>query len=91
MRLFRRSLNSRMGCAAVARRLQHFLDGELDEARTAEIAAHLQECVRCGLDADVYEHIKASLARRGPDRIDDPALERLRDFADHLLESEGAP
>ncbi|MFM7537794.1 MAG: zf-HC2 domain-containing protein [Acidimicrobiales bacterium] len=91
MRLFRRSSSRRLGCAAVARRLQQYLDGELDEAPSAEITAHLQECLRCGLEADVYQHIKASLARRGPGRLDDPALARLHDFAEHLLAGEGAP
>ncbi len=91
MKLFRRDHVRAMSCMAVGRRLQHYLDGELDDARTARIAAHLEQCLRCGLEADAYEHIKTSLAQRGPDRPDDPALERLRAFADHLADSEASP
>ncbi len=90
MRLFRRA-GGPMSCAAVGRRLQQFLDGELDDARSAAIAAHLEDCARCGLEATVYEHIKASLAQQGADRLDDPTLQRLRHFADRLAQGEAGP
>lgn len=72
-------------CAQVGRRLQQFLDGELDDERAAAIHEHLEQCLQCGLEADAFEHIKASLAARGPATAEDPALPRLRRFAEALV------
>ena len=38
-------------------------DGELDDGADL-VAAHLEECRRCGLEESIYSDIKASLARR---------------------------
>jgi anti-sigma factor RsiW len=91
MRLFRRHANTPMDCHQVGRLLQRYLDGELDELRTRRLAAHLEDCRRCGLEADTYEQIKVSLAqRRAHDRPLD-ALERLNDFAYQLVRGGGSP
>jgi anti-sigma factor (TIGR02949 family) len=78
-----------MSCAEVGRLLQQYLDHELDDDRDARLAAHLEECRRCGLEAEAYERIKAALALRGPTAEDDPALRRLRSFAERLASGEG--
>jgi anti-sigma factor RsiW len=65
---------------AVAKVLQSFLDGELDEDVARRVAAHLNLCRRCGMKADTYRAIKASLARRGPG-WDDLTRRRLEEFA----------
>jgi anti-sigma factor RsiW len=78
-----------MSCDEVGRRLQHHLDGVLDEPRTQRLLAHLEECRRCGLEAETYERIKRSLAeRRSP--LPPDTLERLREFGAQLAGGDGA-
>ena len=73
-------------CFEVARALQSFLDGDTDDITTAQIARHLEDCRRCGLEARTYREIKAALARRIP-MVDELAFERLRAFAIRIVES----
>ena len=61
-----------LSCHEVARTLQAYLDDESDPALRARMAEHLDECVRCGLEADVYRRIKSSLA--GHQRPLDPEM-----------------
>jgi hypothetical protein len=78
-----------LSCAEVGRLLQRFLDDELaGEHEVAALIAHLDECARCGLEADTYRRIKRALEER---RIDVPAesVARLREFGHHL--GEGRP
>lgn len=74
---------TRMNCREVARRIQTYLDGELDEARRSALQAHLDACVDCGLEADVFDSIKKDLAAASPPR-DDAAIARLRSFTDGI-------
>ncbi len=78
----------RMRCHRAARHLQAYLDGEADAAAAAAVAAHLEECRRCGLEASTYAAIKAAVALRqdtGPAPAVDPAvLARLDRFAHDL-------
>jgi anti-sigma factor RsiW len=75
-------------CHRLGRWLQHYLDGELDAATTAEVRRHLETCVRCGLEVDTYARITTALREAGGDAPaligDEVALERLRRFADEL-------
>ena len=89
-RMGRRSRNRPMDCHQVGSMLQHYLDGELDEDRAARITAHLEECRRCGLEADAYEQIKASLGGRRP-AVPADSLERLRAFGRGLVEGTEHP
>ncbi len=77
---FRTRNEARIGCVAVTRVLQAYLDGEVDEATARRVAAHLDVCRRCGMKADTYLAIKASLARRGVD-WDELTRRRLEEFA----------
>lgn len=74
----------RLNCMQVARVLQRYLDGETDEVTARRVAAHLEDCRRCGLEAAVYRELKQSLARR--EMPDEQALARLRDFGAYLLQ-----
>ncbi|UQA97058.1 anti-sigma factor family protein [Streptomyces halobius] len=78
----------RMNCMQVARVLQAYLDGESDEVTARRVAAHLEDCRRCGLQARTYREIKEALARR--ERPDEDAVARLRGFGESLLRG-GAP
>jgi anti-sigma factor RsiW len=72
-----------MTCTEVGKLLQRYLDGHLDPPRGERLSAHLEDCRRCGLEADTYERIKLSL---GGDAFPVPAdsLARLREFGDRL-------
>lgn len=73
-----------LSCPEVGRLLQRYLDDELADAdEESALAAHLEECRRCGLEAETYRKIKAALAdRRTP--VPDEAVERLRNFGHQL-------
>ncbi len=70
-------------CQDVARMLQSFLDREVDEGSAERVAAHLEMCRHCGLEADVYREIKASLSRSTP-TVSELTLRRLRHFGEEL-------
>jgi anti-sigma factor RsiW len=82
--LRRRSPAGPLTCRQTGRILQAYLDGELDELSTKQVAEHLSVCRRCGLELAVYEQIKASLKRSSRGTDDDIAFRRLRLFADQL-------
>ncbi|MGH9114482.1 MAG: zf-HC2 domain-containing protein [Acidimicrobiales bacterium] len=82
MRLWRKA-GSRVRCLATMRVLQSYLDGALDEVSARRVAAHLEDCRRCGLEADLYHEIKASLHEQGHP-VDPRAIERLRHFGEQL-------
>ncbi len=70
-------------CVQVARTLQRYLDGDLDDHTRGKVARHLAVCRRCGLDEQAYREIKDALARRGGELPDAP-IDRLRAFAGKL-------
>ncbi len=72
-----------MNCLQVARVLQSYLDGETDDVTARRVAAHLEDCRRCGLEASVYREIHNALARRA--EPDGGAVDRLRAFGASLL------
>lgn len=76
--LFRSSARP-MTCGEVGEWLQHYLDGELDDRRSERLAAHLEDCRRCGLEVDTYQRIKDSLAAHQPS-VPADSLARLREF-----------
>jgi anti-sigma factor RsiW len=69
----------------VAALVQSYLDDVTDEATARRVAAHLEDCRRCGLEAEVYRGIKQSLARSGA--VGPQEVARLRSFADRLVSS----
>lgn len=81
-RLFRRS-GVPLACEQVAEVLQQYLDDQTGDELARRISAHLDDCRRCGLEADTYRRIKQTLAsQRGS--VPDDSLERLRDFGARL-------
>lgn len=69
----------KLNCREVALRLQTYLDGELDEERCQAFKAHLDACVDCGLEAEVFSSLKSDIS--GCANTDEDALARLRKFA----------
>lgn len=78
----------RLMCPEVRRTLQRYLDGEVDEHWAARVRAHLDDCRRCGLEADTYQALKGNLEARGPE-VPDELVGRLRDFAEGLVAGRG--
>lgn len=70
---------ARIGCMRVARVLQAYLDGEIDEVAARRVSGHLDVCRRCGMKAATYRAIKDSIARSGS--LDDLSRHRLEEFA----------
>lgn len=91
MSLFRRVViaDRPLSCRQVGKILQSFLDSELDEISTDKVAEHLEDCRRCGMAADEYLEIKASLGRGAPVALEE-SLGRLVEFARRLTEDEGS-
>lgn len=74
--------NAPANCREVAIYLHAYLDGELDDRAVARVAAHLEVCRRCGLEATTYHALKRALVRRSAPPPD--ALSRLHHFAEQL-------
>ncbi len=70
-------------CAEVARVLQSYLDGHVDDLTARHVSRHLEHCRRCGLEAETYQAIKDALSRRGRE-VDPETLKRLRAFGARL-------
>lgn len=84
----KRRLPSRR-CLHVRRVVQTYLDGELDEQTASVVAEHLDECRRCGMEADTYRAITAAIARSAT-RAQPAAVERLRRLGEELARGAGS-
>lgn len=73
----------RLGCRQVRRTLQAFLDGEVEPRRAELVAAHLESCARCQVEAEVFEQVIASIRRLRPD-LDLAAYTRLVETCEQL-------
>ena len=74
-------------CHEVGEILQQYLDGHIDADRAGRIEIHLEECRRCGLEAETYERIKATLAAQRHE-IPQESVDRLRAFGEQLARGE---
>lgn len=78
--------DEQLHCADVARLLQPYLDQEVPDAGVVTaIESHLEDCRRCGLEADTYESIRRALQARRP-ALDPDSLDRLRAFGAQLAD-----
>lgn len=73
-----------MTCPEVGRLLQRFLDDELN-GDGEMLSEHLDQCRRCGLEADTYRKIKLALVSRRA-LVPQDSIERLRAFGDELAD-----
>lgn len=83
---YRRS-SSEASCREVGRALQSYLDGDVEEGFAAKISDHLEDCRRCGLEAEVYTRIKETLGTNRTD-VDADTISRLREFGSSLAEAD---
>lgn len=92
MKILGRLIGTRtqMSCHQVGQVLQTYLDNELDDDAARKVAAHLEDCRRCGLEAETYEALKASLQRGSAGLADEPVA-RLREFGERLARGELDP
>ena len=79
--------NQSMSCHQVGAVLQEYLDGDIDAERAQRIEEHLDECRRCGLEAETYERIKSTLATQRPE-VPEESVQRLREFGERLARGE---
>jgi anti-sigma factor RsiW len=86
-KLFGRTPPDGMSCHQVGEVLQEYLDGHIDAERALRIEAHLDECLRCGMEAETYERIKSTLAAQRP-QVPAESVERLREFGQRLARGE---
>jgi len=78
---------ARLGCRQVRRVLQSFLDGEVDPLEGELVAAHLESCSRCHVEAEIQQLVIAALRRLRPD-LNLAAYTRLVEAAETLAASE---
>lgn len=90
MKLLGRTPPGGLDCHEVGERLQHYLDGHIDADLSRRIEEHLEECRRCGMEAETYERIKASLAAHRPE-VPQESVERLRAFGESLMRGDDPP
>lgn len=83
MRILWRRRSQLISCAEVGAVLQAYLDDETDQLVTRRVAEHLEDCLRCGMEADAYRHIKEALGRCTPE-LDPASVARLRAFGEQL-------
>ena len=60
-------MSERLGCRQVRRILQSFLDGELGEHDVELVAAHLESCTRCRVEADTFSRVIDAVRELRPD------------------------
>jgi anti-sigma factor RsiW len=88
MKLLGRTPPGGMDCHQVGEVLQRYLDGEIDVDRARRIEEHLEECRRCGMEAETYERIKATFAAHRP-AVPADSVARLREFGERLSRGDG--
>lgn len=79
------STENRLSCREDMRVLQAFLDDEITSERAELVAAHLDSCTRCGVEADMLERVIATIRALRPD-LDLAAYSRLVEAVDALTD-----
>ena len=87
MKLVGRTPPGGMSCHQVGEVLQQYLDGQIDPERAGRIDSHRDECRRCGMEAEIYERIKTTLAEQRPE-VSAESVDRLREFGQRLARGE---
>lgn len=80
----------RLSCHEVGEVLQTWLDDELDVTAARRVAAHLEDCRRCGLEAETYRALKVAL-HEIPLSLPNEPVARLRTFGERLTRGDLGP
>ena len=75
----------KVNCTEVGRRLQTYLDGELEDDWRERVQDHLEDCKYCGLEEEAFTAIKMDLSTLTAP-AESEALARLRDFSARIAE-----
>jgi mycothiol system anti-sigma-R factor len=70
-------------CEDAVHRLYHFLDGELDDARRADIKRHLDECLPCLEAFDFEAELRIVIAQRCRDEVPEGLRDRIAQAIQH--------
>lgn len=77
-------------CKRVGKLLQSYIDGEVDIDQIELISNHLETCLKCGMNYEIYSDIKHALQlghfKNGALHEDALALQRLKRFVSTLDE-----
>ena len=86
-----RSSSTEPDCHEVATVLQSYLDGELAAQDADRVAAHLEHCHHCDIEATTIRRVIEAIRRQGPE-LDAGTYARLTGVVDQLVgpeETEG--
>lgn len=88
--MWRRMIGGRdvASCREAARLMQTVLDGQADDLTHQRVIRHLDACRRCGLEADTYRAIKASIATQYRVDVDPQMVTELIEFGQRLTEDQ---
>ena len=64
-------------CNDAVERLYHFLDGELDDVRRADIQHHLDECMPCLEAFDFEAELRQVIAMKCRDQVPEHLRQRI--------------
>jgi mycothiol system anti-sigma-R factor len=76
-------------CDDAVHRLYHFLDGELDDARRAEIQRHLDECLPCLEAFDFEAELRQVIAMKCRDQVPESLRLRIAEAIHHESRRDG--
>ena len=71
-------------CREAGRLMQAVMDGQADPVTISRVMNHLEACRRCGLEAETYRAIKASIVAQFPVAVDPVAVASLAEFGRSL-------
>ena len=83
----RRNTTGALDCHEVGVTLQRYLDGDIDADSAGRIEAHLELCLRCGMELALYRRIKDTLAAQRP-QLPAESVQRLHDFGVRLAQGQ---
>jgi mycothiol system anti-sigma-R factor len=70
-------------CDEAVHRLYHFLDGELDDGKRADIKRHLDECLPCLEAFDFEAELRTVIAQKCRDQVPDGLRQRIAEAIHH--------
>ena len=76
------SEHDKIRCEDVIEHLLHYLDGEIDAAKRAEIDRHLQECRGCYSRAEFEKALRDKIGKLGEEKAPASLRQRIKALMD---------